>query len=79
MDPLVSVSIKIHASQREKFQERNLSEAVRSWIDADIEISDASAPEKWAGVEKFIDIGDIRIWQMQDGSFVLPPTYQKQI
>lgn len=32
-DPLVSVSIKIRASQREKTLNVNLSERVRSWID----------------------------------------------
>jgi hypothetical protein len=32
-DPLVSVSIKIRASQREKTLDINLSETVRGWID----------------------------------------------
>jgi hypothetical protein len=32
-DPLVSVSIKIRASQREKVRNINLSEGVRDWID----------------------------------------------
>lgn len=32
-DPLVSVSIKIRASQREKTLSINLSEKVRDWID----------------------------------------------
>lgn len=33
-DPLVSVSIKIRASQREKVRGSNLSEMVRGWIDS---------------------------------------------
>lgn len=33
-DPLVSVSIKLRASQREKMRDVNLSEKVREWIDA---------------------------------------------
>ena len=32
-DPLISVSIKIRASQREKTLNINLSERVRGWID----------------------------------------------
>ena len=32
-DPLVSVSIKIRNSQREKTKDINLSERIRDWID----------------------------------------------
>lgn len=32
-DPLVSVSIKLRVSQREKMKDVNLSEKVREWID----------------------------------------------
>lgn len=39
-----------------------------------IEISDAVAPESWAGVVKFLDIGERRFWVMVDGSIVEPST-----
>jgi len=39
-----------------------------------IEITDAVAPESWAGVAKFIDIGEHRFWLMVDGSVVEPST-----
>ena len=37
-DPLVSVSIKIRASQRAKMKDVNLSEKVREWIDSDLSV-----------------------------------------
>lgn len=39
-----------------------------------VEISDAVAPESWAGVAKFLDIGEHRFWLMVDGSIVEPST-----
>jgi len=39
-----------------------------------IEISDAVAPESWASVAKFLDIGEHRFWLMVDGSIVEPST-----
>lgn len=35
-------------------------------------VSDAAPPERWAGVKKYVDVGDERIWLMQDGSLVIP-------
>ena len=34
--------------------------------------SDPVAPERWAGVKKYIDVGEHRAWIMQDDSLIIP-------